>query len=408
LKLLWRFISGNYLIILIVLWLLCQIGFIASGQIDLQMILSNTDDEIALQGKNSSSKSYKEPKLAGRQNKKAGTDSDVGGIPVAFGENAPEVLPARFGGPRSFNDPPDRNNPPDGDNVPSDNNGRPALLSAQRGASEMPSMPSGVDEERFGASGDLNGVSAPDGRPNAEGEVHEFVPGAQRADLQRPSLAFSADATPGSDGNNNAEPENKDDLKAADAASEKQTAQPRYPGRRIESGAAYVRGLRAIYYLEKRGGRFALSRVQAKRMLSLIEALELERSRSIAKEIPVPEVPDVASPSRKRPAAPKIKSGASKEELAYAHTFMLLYHLEKKGGKYSLTDKQAEQILRIIKEAEGMRSLVPNAQRELPKILTPEQLGFIRSKLSASAASGMRSDPSQMESYANEVLELTK
>lgn len=318
------------------------------GNLEYAVSLSNTEDEIALQGKDPSAPTSRhDAKLAGHQSVRAGGSPHAGGIPVAFGENAPDILPARVGAPRNFS----QNETKNSDTV------IPKLLAARLGGDK----PDGNGEEEGILGAESNG-----GLPGKEGDTGLSATGNTGTDKENA---------------NNVAPLSKD-------IQDKKTP-------KIDSRDSYKRGLVMIYYLIKRGGKYDITPEQAQYILRAIDKIESDRLDNISKPLLAIE--------------PK-RAGNSNDDGgdAYHEAFLMLYALEAKGGKYAITKQQAEYLLRIIEHAESQKRVVPDAQRDLPKVLTADQRSYIRAKLSAEAAQGKRTDPQKLNTYANEILQLTK
>ncbi len=497
-----RFLRNNWFEVLLVLFVSVQVLYLALGSLENSWLFSSYEDEYALQGKDPSSSHLNlDPKLAGKQNMQAGSFAGTGGIPVAFGENAPDVLPARAGVPRNLQE-------GEADHSVS----APKLLIAQLG--DVGPVPGSDGGNGMPGAEGAGGVPGPEGRgglPGLEGgggipglEGRGGMPGPEGGDgksvasqrqsqgsggtlavnkigmnaskgsgVKAPSsvnsYSLSSDASVGRahPGNssvraNDAQRDEGKPVKASVPKSAWVVGKPQKLMNTVDSGTSYGRGLRIIYYLEARGGKYSLNRSQAAYLLRLINEVEDISQHGD----PVPSVEPVlvaAQPqnvgnlltwheakkhearkhearkheARKHEAR---KHEARKHEAkkhedrkhedrkhedrkhekkvlgkgnddgadSYRTAFLIMYALEAKGGNYALTPKQAQILLNMIDDAESLKSVVPDAQSSLPRILTAEQLSYIRSSLSAAAAEGKRTDPTLLNSYAAEVLELTK
>ena len=473
-KAFWKFVRSRWLAALAVVFLLCQLLFLAEGRLSNSFILSNQEDEIALQGKEATSPERQRfAGLAGRQNNQAG------GIPVAFGENAPDTLPARVGAAAA--------DPESG--VLSPDSAVPRLVAAQsgdagpvpgqegqRGAPGQPGrggQPGGPGQEpgkerpfAENGPGEMAGAYPPaNGTPSAFGLTH-LEAGEQRGIPDKNSIPLDSLATYKEDEPSpevkdvSASPSSAQDASVAKKVKkpaikvQKVSGQPQRVQNRLDSGSSYDRGLRMIYFLERKGGRLALSGEQATYLLKLIREMEGLRHGdtpvvevepvkvavtpvNIGKGVPIPpKEKGKATPKHKGVGTPPKEKGqgsppaskgkgvppAAKGRVApgqhgdgqrddgdsYRHAFLLLYALEQKGGRYAVTPSQAKQLLRLINVAEAQKTVVPDAQRNLPNVLTSEQQSFIRAALSVEAAKGKRTDPALLNSYADEVLRLTK
>ena len=449
---LYRWARQNIVGVCLCVLLLCQLSFLAVGSLGNSFVLSETEDYYALQGKDPSAPgAHRDPLMAGKQNISTGS-SQAGGIPVAFGENAPAALSARAGGVKSEDNLPKLLAAKYGDvgaapgsegngGLPGSdgNGGKPGAEGnggkpGAEGNSGMPGPAGNIGKPGPEGNGGMPGFNGSTGQPGSNGSAGMTEQGSQALAGAAGTSGVGSAAASGTGSTqsvaNSANSATGSSLgkavKAANGTQKRVQGQPQQQMNTIDSGMSYERGLRIIYYLEKRGGKYALNAEQARYVLSLISQMEEVRQHDMPK--PVVEPVLVAAEAHNSgneltvshkeralkvgiPKADKASNdGAGQDDggKAYHNAFLLLYALEAKGGKYALSPEQARHILRLVDEAESCKSVVPDAQKTLPRILTPEQLSYIRSQLSAAAAEGKRTEPSLLNSYAQEVMRLTE
>lgn len=205
------FSKGNLVMLLACGFVAGQLYFILDSGLTSAIELAKTENTVALQGFDPSVPQHERQDFAGAEVDGQESMPTLGGIPVAFGENAPAKLPARLGMPRGA-----------------------------------------------GIAGDAQlGIG---GAPGAGG-----VPGARR-----PGKPGRVEVTPGAmPGVRGARRAGKPKV-----LHPKVSASGMLPGRQNAPADPYREALVAIYYLDQAGGEYELTPMQARHLLRLITQAE--------------------------------------------------------------------------------------------------------------------------------------
>ncbi|MCR5660746.1 MAG: hypothetical protein K6G50_01290 [bacterium] len=397
-------IKDRAVTILLAIFMIVQLVFVMSGKIAAVIPEAQVEDMVALQGydpsvprRNLDSDFPDE----GMDESKAGAPT-LGGIPVAFGENAPGKLPARAGMPKS-KDPVPGAMP----GVP----GKEGLAIHDIGHKEsFPGAMPGVPGEE--GKGGVPGEDGKGGKPGAD----NLNPAPGKDNLNPTPGTANLHPTPGTA---NLNPTPKTDKFNPIPGSDNVNPTPGTANLNPTPGTANLNPTPGTANLNPTPGKLNASPVPGKD--------NLNPTPGTANLNPTPGhggVPDKEGRGGKpgadnkkpvpgampgTPGTDGAKAGQDKKENdPYRDGLLIIYALEKKGGKYALTPMQARHVLRYIQEVETLKGSVPDAQNLIIQILTPDQINYARSRLSAAAAQGKRTAPELLDDYAETALEKLK